>query len=196
MTAPHGLHLYRRVSTVASIGRCPGPWGPRCTRVRRPCPTRCNPLPLGRLGALQKAQFAGRDTSHSRSLLRRLPSGSACSIERFAPVLHDSRSSTSGGGLPAARHLCGHPSWKLRPFALACTSSPCGDHLCDPALSRRRPCRAHPPGENPPRRARGIPFALSRADGTSSSRGALPSSSRLAVPRSPRREVRRYHLRT
>jgi hypothetical protein len=80
MTAPHALHLYRRVSTVASIGRCPGPCGPRCSRVRRPCPTSCNPLPMGRLGALQEAQHAGRDASHSRSLLRRLPSGPACSI--------------------------------------------------------------------------------------------------------------------
>ncbi len=80
MTAPHGLHLYRRVSTVTSIGRCPGPCGPRCSRVRRPCPTSCNLLPIGRLGALQEAQHAGRDASHSGSLLRRLPSGSACSI--------------------------------------------------------------------------------------------------------------------
>jgi len=80
MTAPHALHLYRRVSTVASIGRCPGPCGPRCSRVRRPCPTSCNPLPMGRLGALQEAQRAGRDASHSRRRVRRLPSGPACSI--------------------------------------------------------------------------------------------------------------------
>jgi hypothetical protein len=87
MLAPQ-RHRYRRTTKTTSVGRSPSAIGPRCCRVRWPCPRIPTPHPVGRPGAPHAGQLVGRSTSTDGSpSSHRLTLIPLRMIDRGAPAL-------------------------------------------------------------------------------------------------------------